>query len=502
MTSAFVPLSAAAARAKKAAASAVVLPEGLITDDLDGELAHVVRNDMGNARRLIARHGKDLIWIEQVGWLVWTGRNWSDDGGARAAQDRAQQVAHAMFAEAAALREAGPTARQTAEELEEQVATHWKWAVQSGNSGRIAAMLEEAKPHLCRKVEDMDRDPALFNAQNGTIELARDGFHRLRPHDRADLITHISPVAHDPLAACPVFTEAMMEWQPDQEMHDFLQRAAGYIMTGYTGEQVVILLYGTGKNGKSTLANILMHIMGDYAMTLPFASLLEDKHRRGGEPTPDIARLPGRRFVVAAEPPLGAKLDEALIKSLTGGDKIPARHLNRDMFEFTPVAKFVLSFNTAPTVRGQDYGIWRRLLMAAFPHRIEKVDDTMEERLQAEAAGILNWMLSGYAGWRKHRLAPPDAVREATESYRSDQDMVGRFLSAATVARPGARVAANTLYKAYQRWAQQSGVDPLSGTMLGRILTQRGVRKSKSGVVVYEDMELVEDFAPDQMDMP
>lgn len=488
-------------RRKARGGGGVALGEVPPPDAVDRELAALVRNDSGNARRLIARFGRDLLWIEEIGWLFWTGSHWSDRGGNRGAQQRAQETATAIFSEARALQEAGPREGESAESFDDRVAVHAGWALMSGNTMRLSAMLEEAKPHLRREVDDLDRDPDLFNVQNGTIVFKRDGSFSLRPHERAHLISKISPVSFDPLAACPDFTEAMLEWQPDDdgEIDGFLRRSAGYALTGHTSEQVVLLFHGLGRNGKSTLIKILTWIMGDYAMTLPFASLLEDNRRRGGEATPDLARLPGRRLVVASEPPLNSKLDDSLIKSLTGGDAMAVRHLNRDMFEFVPVAKFILSFNIAPTVRGQDFGIWRRLLMVPWPVRIAKPDPTIDDRLKAEAAGILNWALRGYREWRQGKgLAPPAMVTDATSSFRGDQDVVGRFLDAATRPVTGARIAANALYEAYARWARASGLDALSGTMFGRLLTQRGVHKSKSGVVVYEDIELVEEFRPAQ----
>ncbi len=219
---------------------------------LNGWCSWLPRNDLGNAQRLIARHGPDLIWLRRTGWLAWDGRRWNRDEGPERAQRAAQATAEAIRAEAAAAKAAGDGARAKA--LSE-------WARNSGASGRIAAMQREAAPRLVRGADDMDRDPALLTVLNGTVELlART---RLREHRREDLLTRLAPVLFDEGARAPVFEAFVERIVPDAEVRAFLQRWFGHCLTGDTSEQVVVMEWGAGSNGKSTLLSCLGHVFGD-----------------------------------------------------------------------------------------------------------------------------------------------------------------------------------------------------------------------------------------------
>jgi hypothetical protein len=185
-------------------------------------------------------------------------------------------------------------------------------------------------------------------------------------------------VLYDPNAEAPIFHKFIREVVPDDEVRIFLQRFFGYCLTGSTKEQAILMLWGEGSNGKSTLVDLLNWLLGDYALVTPFASLLHTDQRRGGEPTPDLARMPGARLVSAAEPETGARFAESMLKQLTGGEKMTVRHLRQDFFEFKPQFKLCLSFNNKPYIRGQDEGIWRRLLLVPFNQRFVDADRLKE----------------------------------------------------------------------------------------------------------------------------
>lgn len=472
--------------------------------ELDERLARLGRHDLGNAQRLLARFGRDLLYVREVGWHAWTGTHWDGQGGAAQAAKRAHETARAMAGEARALRAAGPMIGEADKAFEERVAKAWGWAAASSNQARFAAMLTVAQPYSEVTVDEMNGDPLLLSVQNGTIELGPpdshgDGGVLIRPHRRDDRISKILPVAWDPAATCPKWHAFLEMVQPDAEIRGFLQRFFGYCMTGLTGEECLVILHGGGANGKSTMVDVVLYLMGEYGCTLPIASLLQDdRGRRGADATPDLARLPGKRVVATGESDASARLAEGTVKLWTGGDRIPARNLNQGFFDFKPEFKLVISTNKKPVVRGQDHGIWRRLILVPFDVRISderkrKKEEVMAEFV-AEAAGILNWMLDGYRMWAERGLAVPDAVRDATTAYRDDSDPVGEFLAVAVARRPGALVSAKELYATYTRWCAANAVKPFSGTAFGRAVSEHGWSRVKIGTYSYVDMLIVNPF--------
>lgn len=469
-------------------------------DDLTAACARQPANDLGNARRLMAHHGEDLLFAEGVGWLAWTGTHWSAERGVTEARQRAHRTGEAIRKEADILQDAGPHDGESPKDFAERIRKRRAWCVASGNSSRVTSMLQEAAAYLSRPVTDFDADAFLLNVANGTVELRHHdaGGVRLRKPRRKDLISKVSPVRFNRKADAPRFQAFLQRVLPDPAVRAFLQRYLGYTLTGDTREQCLVLLHGKGANGKSTLVELVSWIAGDYAHALPFASLLHDDKRRGSEATPDIARLPGARLVTAAEPEVGQRFSESLVKQLTGGETITARNLNQPFFEFRPAFKLLLSFNHRPAVRGQDEGIWRRLRLVPFEVEIPEPerDQDLLAKLKAEGPGVLNWLLDGLRLWLEDGLAVPEAVRSATEGYRVDSDPVGQFLAAATRQELGARVQASTLYKAYQAWCSEAAFTPWSSTAFGRSMADRGFRKVRSDGTFYLDLSLDTAFDP------
>jgi putative DNA primase/helicase len=464
--------------------------------ELDRQLAGQLMNDFGNAQRLIARFGVDLLYVENNGWFAWDGARWNRDLGRDEAIKRAHQTALAIWQEVDAL-EKNP-GRGDPEEKMKRLRRH---AVLTGNTGAVNAMLTAASPYLSRPLEALDSEPYLLAAPNGTIELGR--HCEFREARRADSLTRRIAVPFSTKSGCPHFEKFLERIMPAQEMRDFLQRVLGYCLTGSTRDQALFLFYGTGQNGKSTLVNVLRHIMGDYAMVSPISTFLAKREGgSGGEASPDLARLPGARLVTAAEPPEGARLDEGKIKEITGGEPIVARHLNQGFFTFKPVFKAIISTNHQPTIRGVDHGIWRRIRLLPFLVQIPdaEVDRDLEGKLIAEAEGILQWLLTGVEEWFAGGLAPPAAAIAAVENYRADQDPVGEFLKDRCV-MTGERIdpahdrkyetTAKELFEAYKSWCEAQALDTLSGKLFGSKLTARGIgtrktdgRKVRIGVVL------------------
>lgn len=461
-------------------------------DPLDYRLAFEPKNDLGNARRLLARHGQDLLYVQEVGWHVWDGRRWSREVGEVEVERRAHETVGAIRDEARALAEADGDKAVPRDMIED----HHKWAVQSGNLQRLRAMVVAAQTYCTRKPGEMDANRLALCLANGVLDLS--GLcEAVRAHRRGDLITKLIDIPYDPDAACPRFRTFLEEIMPDPAVRDFLQRSFGYTLTGLTGEQCLWFFHGTGANGKSTLINVVARILGVYCMSLPFTSLVQDDRKRGSEASPDLARLPGSRMVRASEPEKGAKLSEGTVKFITGGEEITTRHLNHEFFDFVPEFKLFLSGNHKPVIRGQDEGIWRRVNLVPFavsiPKERRKQPEVLEAELWEERAGILAWMVEGLLSWRRMGLKPPPAVVAATADYREESDPLGVYLSQWCRREDRASIQASDLFEAYCLWCRQNAADPVSTTLFGRMMSERGFEKQKVGVVRYLGLELTDE---------
>jgi putative DNA primase/helicase len=470
---------------------------------VDLRLAHLPRNDLGNAERLITRYGKDLMYVADggaIGWYAWDEQlgHWSRELGEMRSQMMAQETAKAIRSEARALDQGGPGKDESKLDHTDRVDGLYKFATGSGNAGRLEAMLRTAQPQLTRRGRDLDADARLLNLANGTMDLGINldvgGELACRKPERGDLISRRASTVWDPNAQAPRFLAFLEEILPDPEVRLFLQRFFGYCLTGEIGEQCMLLFYGRGANGKSTLLNVIRAVLGDYVAGVPVTSLLDARAGKGGEPSPDLARLPGARLVLASEPERKSRLSSAMIKQLTGGEPITVRPLWGEFFEFTPQFKLVLTFNARPIVPADDDGMWRRLLMVGFDVKITKPVAHYHDVLLEEASGILNWMLDGYLMWRERGLAAPEQVRSLTEEYRRDSDPIGQFLEHCIVlentplADDGTRSA--EVFECYEAWCLENAMRPVSPNGFGRAMTERGYQRTKSSTIRYVGLSL------------
>lgn len=435
---------------------------------LDGIDPHT---DLANAHRLVREHGDDLRHCVELGWLTWNGRAWSRDDGepVRRAADVAQRLL--SYAAAQLARAQGKEAQAAAEAL----LVH---ARKSQSEPAIRRALELAKhlaPIAC-SADAFDRDPWLFNCAEGAIDL-RKGV--LREHRRDDLITRMCPVAYDPNAKAPVWEACLARVLPDADLQGFLQRVFGYTLTGSTGEQILVICYGSGANGKSTVLETVRRLLGDYAAHAQTSTLMHVRERGADN---DLVRLRGARFVTAIESGEGRRLDEERIKSLTGGDTITARLLYHEPIEFLPQFKLFVACNHRPEVRGTDHGIWRRLRLVPFDVQIPEAerDPQLGSKLDAEAPGILAWMVRGCLDWQRDGLQPPGAVLAATTEWRSDSDVVAQFIAERCVVMAGVSAMAGALHADFQTWARAQGLEPMTQQAFGRRLTDAGHEQKRS----------------------
>lgn len=438
-----------------------------------------LRNDYGNARRLVRLHGENLRYVAVWGrWLFWDGNRWrKDEDGA--AKRLAKATALSIFdeAKAAAVKDGDPKPLSS-------------WANSSLAGAKIREMLAtaESEKEVIASTDQLDTDPWLLNVRNGTVDL-RTG--DLRTHRREDLITKLGPVDFDPSATCPLwesFLERIMDG--NRELIDFLRRAAGYSLTGSTREQCLFMPYGTGANGKSKFLGTLAALLGDYTETAESSTFLnksQDAIRN------DLAKLVGARFVTAIEVDQGRRIAEALVKQVTGEDVITARFLRQEYFSFLPQFKLWLAANHKPEVRGGDHGMWRRIHLIPFTVTIPvpERDPDLGEKLKAELPGILNWALRGCLEWQKNGLQVPEAVRAATAEYEQQMDPLGGFFEECVElvkddpspvkalwgeGEGSGEIKSSDLYREYSSWCERSGEKPLTSRTFGDRVKQRGVQ--------------------------
>jgi putative DNA primase/helicase len=365
-----------------------------------------------------------------------------------------------------------------------------RWATSCESKKSLDAMLnllthEDGIPII---PDEMDRDPWTLNVENGTLDL-RSG--KLRPHDPGDLLTKLCPVPYHPDAECPTFETFLQRiFEGRDDLIRFVQALCGYVLTGTVGEQVLPILHGIGANGKSTLVTALLDLLGpDYAMKAP-ADLLMVR-RSEAHPT-ELADLFGKRLVVASETGEGCRLNETLVKELTGSERIRARRMRQDFWEFTPTHKVMLCTNHKPSIRGTDHAIWRRIRLIPFTVVIpdEEQDRNLDSKLRAELPGILAWCVRGCLAWNRGGLRPPAEVTEATSEYRSEEDILRAFLDEHCILGRQFKARAADLYGRYKGWAESSGENPLSQTRFGKALAERGLEKQRSNGIHYQGIGL------------
>src|SRR5215210_2847650 len=424
---------------------------------------HYMRTDLGNAERFVDAHRDRVLWCPaRKAFLCWDGKRYAWDERGEVVK-LAHATARGIFHEAA-----------DAEGEDEQKAIT-KWALASQNESRINAMLSQARPYLAVGMEELDRDPWLANCQNGTLDL-RTG--RLKDHDPADRITKIVPVDYDPEASCSRFLRFLKETLVDDPAIKFVKRYSGYTLTGITRERLLAILYGFGKNGKTTLVELLHEVLGDYARNTDVETLLIKKYQGVGN---DVAALKGARFVSAAEVEKGRRLAESKVKQLTGRDTVTARFLFGENFDFKPEFKLWLSTNNKPVIQGTDDAIWDRIRLIPFTQRFEgsRADPKLPDKLRAELAGVFAWMVEGCLEWQEHGLEEPKTVADATKQYREEMDTLAAFFEDRCVIREGLLTPASRLYKQYQMWCDDAGENAETQKMFGMRLSERGFASEK-----------------------
>lgn len=444
--------------------------------------------DLGNAERFATLHRKHARYCPAFrSWLIFDGRRWRKDdsfAAERLAVDTVRSWPDVL---------SEWSSSDGFEDLAKAVSKHTK---RSQSSGAIRATLDlaRAQPGMCVNPEQLDSDPWLLNCLSGTIDL-RTG--RLRPHSPADLITRLAPVQYDPTARNATWDQFVSHVSGgDVEFRTFLQRAAGYCLTGVNTEKCFFFAFSRLSNtGKSTYLDALKATMGDYAMTSSPVTWLKQPIQSANMSRGDLARLRGARLVTASEFDEDARFDEGLIKSITGGDEVTVREVFQESFTYKPQFKILIAANFAPRFTASDEAMVFRTRRMPFIHVAQKLDPKVRETLvdPSEAgSAILAWAVAGCLDWQRHGMPVPELIRRSNEAYRIENDPAhGFFQDVLEFGDPSDldyRISRKQLREAYEEWCRDEGVrHPLGPKKLHERLRERGCREAAVNGTRYWD---------------
>jgi putative DNA primase/helicase len=437
-------------------------------------------SDMARGLVLLPHFVGRVRWVQEwgsSGWLYWSGKRW--ERNAAACERLAKKV------------------------LPREIAANWgsyDAAADAAQKKNVENAVWWVRSHeqILTKPEDLDGDPWLLNLDNGTLNLKT---MELQPHDPANLCTKIAPVAYDPAAKCPLFEATLKKFLRSESIRTFLLRHFGSCLTGIITHLKLPILYGQGRNGKSTITNAVAFVLGhDYTCTLDANVLTSDESRRtASDPTRlyHLASLHGKRFVVVNELDEGCTLRGPQLKSIVSTDKITGRRPKEMPFSFWPSHKVVMLTNHKPRLKSVEDGTMRRLALVPHNVQIEANEDDKHfgEKLKTEAAGILNLLVEGCKDWQNqgHDAPVPAEIAAATEEYRHDEDTIGRFVTACINKNSGGFITGKVAYDTYQAWCMQSGIEPASQTAFGKKFSAL-FEKSKQGVVKYNGIIIKTDW--------
>ena len=430
-------------------------------------------SDAGNAQRLVDRHGLNLRYVVEWGkWLIWQDGRWRIDDSFEI-ERLAKETIAALWQEAAKL---------DSDEARTVLRRH---ALRSKSARSIGAMIALARSEEGVPITtgQLDSDPDLLGVENGVIDLRTLTFREGR---REDYITKFCGTHYDPEAKCPnwlKFLDRIMGGNHD--IIAYLQRFDGYGLTGSASEEVLRILWGRGKNGKSTYREAKRHLLGDYSDTCGVDVLLQ-KHDAGAA-TPQLAKLKGLRHISINETRENGKLSEERVKTLTSNEPIEARFLHQNAFTFVPTHKIDITTNHKPIITGTDEGIWRRIHLVPFNVTIpedERDANYRENYLDPELAGILNWMLEGLKKHREMGLNPPREIQAATRAYRAEMDVIEQWLEDNCRCHAQFSQSLQELYQNYVDWLGSEfgqSAAALSKRKFGDALSERGFEPASNG---------------------
>ena len=435
-------------------------------------------NDTGNAQRFVDRyHGYIRYNFENRHWVIWNGKYWGVDI-TNQIKAYAEVIINDMKIDA------------FQEEDEKTRKARFMNVERAFSSRGKENLLKEAmhqKDIPCVN-DSFDRHAMLLNTFSGVVNLESG---ELIEHDKELMLKSITPYDVDfkkkPKRWLKFLNEVFLG---DQEVIDFVHKAVGYTLTGSIKEQSMFVCHGEGDNGKSVFLDVISRMLGDYSANASVETLLE---RKGGNTnTSDLARLKGARFVTTGENNEGVRLNEGLIKQMTGGEKITARFLYGTEFEFYPEFKLWLATNHKPIIRGTDHGIWRRIHAIPFKLKVAEKDKDKDlvPKLIEEMPQILGWAINGCLQWQEHGLVQPKTIADATQEYKNEMDTIKTFIDDCINDVDGWETPASDVYKVYEQWARNSNEYVMSLTKFGKELNKRYEKLRRSHGNVYVGLQL------------
>lgn len=440
------------------ASSMVEQPTAIVFEPpANGEAPSPEFSDDHLALRFSARHSEDLRYVARFSrWMRWDGKRWAEDDTLNVF-DSARVICREASSECLKLNQ------------QPRIAS-------SQTVAAVERLARSDRKHAAT-ADQWDADPWALNTPGGVVNL-RTG--QMQAHDRTAYATKMTSVAPAPTADCPTwrwFLDDVMDG--DAELVAFLKRMAGYSLTGITRDHALFFGYGTGANGKGTFIRAIAGILADYATTAPMETFVVSHGDR--HPT-ELAGLRGARLVVATETEEGRRWNESRIKALTGGDKISARFMRGDFFEFEPAFKLLVTGNHKPGIRTVDEAIKRRLHLIPFTKTIpaEDRDPTLDARLEAEWPDILRWCIEGCLEWQQHGLAAPEAITKATTDYLTAEDALGQWIAEACMADANNQANTSDLFVSWKRWADRAGEPVGSAKRFSEALEARGYQRTRT----------------------
>lgn len=435
-------------------------------------------NDTGNAHRFVARFGDIIRYnVDNQKWMIWNGKYWQMD-----VYNNIKNYAELVIEE---MKQQVLSMAETNEK--KALMNNIKRALSS--SGKIA-FLKEAEHISGIPVtnNNFDRDPFMLNCASGVIDL-HDG--TIRPHDKTFMCSKYVPyeLSNDEPKLWNKFLGEI--FASNNELIHYIQKIMGYALSGSTREQCMFILLGDGANGKSILTEVLYEVSGSYSKTSNVDVLLERKNQNGN--LGEIARLNGVRNVVMGETKPGDKLNEGLIKTMTSGiEQIVARFLYGNEFEFTPIFKMFMMTNYRPIIRGTDTGIWRRIKIIPFDVTIpdDKQDKDLMNKMQKEYPQILNWLVQGCIMWQKEGISNPQLIDESIKQYRSEMDLVQRWIDECCELGAGYRSKSTDLFNAFCNYIAINREFQLSNTLFGRNMSKKFEKRRFGGAIYYIGLQL------------
>lgn len=429
-------------------------------------------DDTGNAARFTDTFGKVVRYsYVRKNWYFYNDKTWELDQEGKV-KSLVDEILTKMKKEPVFVPDDGDE-----DAAKKALQKHIKYS--RGSNGKTN-MLKESQHLLPIQPEQFDKDKHLLNVQNGYIDLKTGELHN---HDKEKYFSKIASIEYTDKIDYPLWDDFLMQiFDGNRELINYMQRAVGYSLSGSTEEQVMFILYGNGRNGKSVFLDIITEMLGNYTTNIQPQTLMVKP--MSGSANSDIARLQGARLVTTTEPNDGMRFDEGLVKQVTGGDKVTARFLYGDEFDYHPEFKLWMATNHKPIIRGTDDGIWRRMVIIPFTVQIpdHQVDKNLKYKLRREMTAILNWAVEGYQEWRRTGLNEPDLIKQQRGDYRREMDPVEQFIEDCCIRKDGERAKGSLLYQTYKEWATDNHQYMMNHIKFGKEMSNKFQKITSNGV--------------------